>query len=211
MREDDDYAELAAPAEQRSRAQQNNLVYGGLIAIGVVILQGFLTADPLGTAARISVLAFAVALPLLAMLIMLGARPGEQSGRTGATRSVALGASALGVLAAFWQIDWLAGLAVLVAGAVAAGVYGAHVPGSRFGLATSRFRRSQDSQPPADHQPPPPRHPYPTGPEAPTAFIPHPARQAQQQYPHGATERFPSHPPQHPGAQQYPGQGPSSS
>ncbi|MEV6278770.1 hypothetical protein [Nocardia sp. NPDC051832] len=232
MREDDGYSELATPAERQSWTQQNNLMYGGLIAIGVVILQGFLTAQSLGASAKISVIAFAIALPLLAVLIMIGALPGaEQRGRDGAAKGVAVLASIVGVIAAFWHIHWVAGVAVLVTGALATGVYGSHFTGSRVGQLTQRFRRGGNADTSATaHQPPPVRHPYPTGPEAPTAFMPHPARQAQpfpgteQRYPaanpqypgelteqisHDQTRRYPNAPgaQQHPGAQQYPGAG----
>ncbi|GAB2680779.1 hypothetical protein [Nocardia goodfellowii] len=226
MREDDAYAESATPAERQSWAKQNNRMYGGLIAIGVVILQGFLTAHPLGTSAQISVIAFAVALPLLAVLILLGELHGsDQAGQANATdeavKAIAMLASITGVIAAFWHIDWVAGVAVLITGALALGVYGSHFSGSRLGQSTlHRFRRGGESPPNAGHQPPAPRHPYPTGPEAPTTVMPHPARQAPQQFPSGPTteHQVPNSPggqqhpgPQHPGSQQYPGQTPPPS
>lgn len=46
--------------------RQNNLIYGGLIAIGVYMVQPFLTAGSLDLSARICVVAFSVAIPLLA-------------------------------------------------------------------------------------------------------------------------------------------------
>ncbi|WP_194818277.1 hypothetical protein [Nocardia sp. XZ_19_385] len=232
MREDDAYSEFATPAERQSWAKQNNLMYGGLIAIGVVILQGFLTAHPLGTSARISVIAFAIALPLLAVLILLGElRSGDSPAPSNATdeavKGLAMLASIIGVIAAFWHIDWVAGVAILVTGALALGVYGSHFSGSRFGQVANRFRRSGNNTPQnAGHQPAPPRHPYPTGPEAPTTVMPHPARQQQQQqFPSGPTteHQFPNgpggqqhpggHQPPgpHPGSQQYPGQAPPPS
>ena len=51
--------------------RQNNLIYGALIAIGVFMVQPFLTAPSLDLTARICVVAFAVAIPLLAALVMV--------------------------------------------------------------------------------------------------------------------------------------------
>jgi DNA-binding transcriptional MerR regulator len=51
--------------------RQNNLIYGALIAIGVYMVQPFLIAPSLDLTARICVVAFAVAIPLLAALVMV--------------------------------------------------------------------------------------------------------------------------------------------
>jgi hypothetical protein len=58
------------PALEQEWLRQNNLSYGGLIAIGVFMVQPFLTAGSLDVAARICILAFAVAIPLLAALML---------------------------------------------------------------------------------------------------------------------------------------------
>ena len=59
------------PALEQEWIRQNNLSYGGLIAIGVFMAQPFLTAVPLDVADKICILAFAVAIPLLAALMLL--------------------------------------------------------------------------------------------------------------------------------------------
>ncbi|MFC7446567.1 hypothetical protein [Rhodococcus daqingensis] len=146
MDEDDAYVELATPAERQSWDKQNSLMYGGLIAIGVVILQGFLTADPLGTSGKISVVAFAVALPLLAVLIMLGelqASATKVSMTDEIAKGIALSSSLVGVVAAFWHIDWLAGAAVIASGAAGLTVYGAHFSRSRFSRAVTVRSRAE--------------------------------------------------------------------
>jgi hypothetical protein len=51
------------PAEQ--------LIYGGLMAIGLVLVQPFLTATPRDWSAKICVIAFAAAIPLLAALVLV--------------------------------------------------------------------------------------------------------------------------------------------
>jgi hypothetical protein len=154
MDEDDAYEKLATPAEKRRWAKQNNLMYVGLIAIGVVILQGFLTASSLGVSGRISVVAFAIALPLLAVLILLGElHAGDRTPSNvtyEVTKAVALVSALTGVVAAFWHIDWLAGVAVLTAGACGLGVYSAHFSASRFGQAALRRRQHTAGGTPED-------------------------------------------------------------
>jgi hypothetical protein len=51
--------------------RQNKLIYGGLIAIGVYMVQPFLTAGLLDLSATICVVALSVAIPLLAGLLVL--------------------------------------------------------------------------------------------------------------------------------------------
>jgi hypothetical protein len=142
MDEDHDYEKLATPAEKRRWAKQNNLMYGGLIAISVVILQGFLGASSPGVSGRVSVVAFAVALPLLAVLILLGElHPGGPTRSTvtyEVTKAVAMVSSIVGVVAAFWHVDWLAGVALLAAGTAGLAVYSAHFGASRSGRAALR-------------------------------------------------------------------------
>jgi len=112
------------PRQQQEWLRQNNLMYGGLIGIGVVIIQPFLTAGPLDLPATISVLGFAVAIPILASLVLLSAQESFR-GRATSSRFVvvarALGqaGAVIGVLAAFWHIGWLAGAGVLAGGFVA--------------------------------------------------------------------------------------------
>ena len=59
------------PRYVRQWLRQNNLIYGGFIAIGVVIVQPFLTGAELDGPATVSVVAFSLAIPLLAAPIML--------------------------------------------------------------------------------------------------------------------------------------------
>ena len=54
------------PKLEQEWLRQNNLIYGGLIAIGVYLVQPFLTTASLDLSATICVVAFSVAIPLLA-------------------------------------------------------------------------------------------------------------------------------------------------
>jgi hypothetical protein len=61
----------ADPAQEQEWLRQNNLIYGGLIGIGVVLVQPFLTAASLEVSATICVVAFSLAIPLLAALVLV--------------------------------------------------------------------------------------------------------------------------------------------
>jgi outer membrane murein-binding lipoprotein Lpp len=109
--------------------RQDNLIYGGLIAIGIVFVQALLPY-PLDTAAMTSVLAFAVAIPLLAALIMVNRherfRRRRTSSRTVAgARAVAQGAAFLGLVAGFWHLHWIVGAVFLGSSLIALGVHSA--------------------------------------------------------------------------------------
>ncbi|GAB3434593.1 APC family permease [Flindersiella endophytica] len=107
--------------QQEEILRQDNLMYGGLIAIGIVMIQPFLApgAAPVELAGKICVIAFAVAIPLLAALVVLNRQEifrkrATKSGLVLVAKSVALGVGFLGVVAGFWQILPLAGIGALV-------------------------------------------------------------------------------------------------
>ena len=61
---------LTGPMKQEV-VRQLGLIYGGLILIGLYMVQPFLTAPSLDASAKVSILAFSVAIPLLAALVMV--------------------------------------------------------------------------------------------------------------------------------------------
>jgi hypothetical protein len=97
VREDEEYEragekaeEAAQTAEEGARAEaerlkqdvltgsmnlevvrQQGLIYGGLILIGLYMVQPFPTAPSLDVSAKVSILAFSVAIPLLAALVVV--------------------------------------------------------------------------------------------------------------------------------------------
>jgi len=98
--------------------RQSGLIYGGLIGIAVVMMQGFLEAPSRDTAARISVIAFSVAIPLLAALVMVNRQETFRRRPTPSVivtvaASIAQGAALAGLVAAFWHIGWVAGVVFL--------------------------------------------------------------------------------------------------
>ena len=113
---------------QQSWAQQNDLIYVGFIGIGIVLVQPFLTSGPLDPSATICVVAFALALPLLAILVMVNRLDGAATSYSrviGFGKGVAVISASVGVAAAFWHMHWLAGVTIVVAGIAGVTVYGA--------------------------------------------------------------------------------------
>lgn len=118
------------PEQQQEWIRQNSVIYGGLIAVGLVMVQQFLTATALDRAAKICVLAFSVAIPLLAALVLVNRQENFRHRMTGSivvriARSVAQLLAFVGVVAGFWHIMWLAGVGMLVSGFVAMLVHSA--------------------------------------------------------------------------------------
>ena len=110
--------------------RQNSLGYGGLIAIGVVLVQPFLTAVSLDPSAKICIAAFSVAIPLLAALILVNRQEVFRRRRTKSTlvaitQVIAQGCAFVGVVAGFWHILWIAGAGVLTAGLTGVAVHSA--------------------------------------------------------------------------------------
>ena len=131
----EDAAEIEArlrqdPSQQQEWLRQDNLIYGGLIAGCVAMVQPFLTAARLDVAATVAVVAFSVAIPLLAALLMVGQQQAFRRRATGSrsvtiAKAVAQGAAVLGVAAAFWHILWIAGVGILASGLVGMAVHSA--------------------------------------------------------------------------------------
>jgi hypothetical protein len=121
-----------AAAQQEETLRQNSLMYGGLIAIGAVFVQPFLTSEAasLDLSAKICVIAFSLAIPLLSALIVLNRqetyrRRVASSGLVLVGQQVALGLGFVGVVAGFWHIMTIAGIAILVGAILGVAVHSA--------------------------------------------------------------------------------------
>ena len=132
----DDAAELRADIEARFRdpnlqqewLRQDNLMYGGLIAGCVALAQPFMSAGTLDVPATIAVVSFAGAIPLLAGLLAINLHESFRHRAVGSrvvsvAKAVGQGLAVLGVAAAFWHVDWMAGVALLASALVALGVH----------------------------------------------------------------------------------------
>jgi hypothetical protein len=118
------------PQLQQEWIRQDNLAYGGLIAIGVVLVQPFVGGASLDIAGMICVVAFAVAIPLLAALVLVNRLETFRHRRTSSrmvavAKATAQGSAFVGLVAGFWHIHWIAGVGVLVSAFVAVGVHSA--------------------------------------------------------------------------------------
>lgn len=130
-------------AKKEDWIQQNNLVYLGLIGIGVVIMQPFLTAGSLNLSAEICVIAFSLAIPLLSMLVMISHLQASHHNALppftyGIAKAVALTSASVGVVAAFWHVFWIAGIVVLVSGSAGFALYTTYY---------QRLERNEESKP----------------------------------------------------------------
>lgn len=110
--------------------RQVGVIYGALILIGVYMVTPFLVASSLDMSATVSVIAFSVAIPLLAALVLVNRQELFRTRRTTSvtvviTQGVAQGAALVGIVAGFWHITWVVGVVFLVAAIVAMGVHSA--------------------------------------------------------------------------------------
>ncbi|RZS68601.1 hypothetical protein EV187_1032 [Agromyces ramosus] len=110
--------------------RQNNLMYGGLVGIGIVMVQPFLTVTSLDLSAVICVVAFSVAIPLLAGLVLVTHQEAFMRRASGSklvtvAQSVAVFFAFTGIVSGFWHVTWMAGAGVLVASALALAVHSA--------------------------------------------------------------------------------------
>jgi hypothetical protein len=108
--------------------QQDNLIYAGLIGIGVVLMPPFIAAASLDLPSKICVVAFSLAIPLLAVLVMLTQvqslhHYATYPGYLVIAKTVGQVSAFVGVVAAFWHVLWIAGVVVLVSGIAGLGLY----------------------------------------------------------------------------------------
>jgi hypothetical protein len=144
-------------AQEREWVRQNNLANAGLIGAALIMVQPFLAASRLDVAATICVVSFAVAIPLLAALVLVGQQETFRQQPTKSvlvtlTKPVAQGSWFLGIVAGFWHATWIAGVAILVVALVALGVHSAGYwrlererSGSTFATVEA-LRRRQDAK-----------------------------------------------------------------
>lgn len=117
--------------QEEETLRQDNLMYGGLVAIGIVFIQPFLTPGiSLDLPSKICVIAFSLAIPILAALVVLNRqevfrRRPTKSRFVLVAKQAALGLGFVGVVAGFWHIMTIAGVAVLISGILGLAVHSA--------------------------------------------------------------------------------------
>lgn len=112
--------------------QQALVVYGGLIAIGVIILQAIISAQSLDLPLQVSILSFAIAMPLLAIMVLVNhAQASYRYASYPRYLSLVIvlgqGGAFIGVFAAFWHTSWMAAVLLAFSGLVGLVVYAAYL------------------------------------------------------------------------------------
>ena len=100
--------------------RQDNLGYVALLGTGLLWVQAFLATTSLDLSAKICIVAWAVAIPLLAALVLLNSQESFRRRRSRSNLAIlgkAVGqlAAFIGFAAGFWHIWWPAGTVVLAA------------------------------------------------------------------------------------------------
>jgi len=121
---------LRDPQLRQEWLRQDNLIYGGLIAGCVAVMQPFLALPDPDLSASIAVVSFAVALPLLAAMLLVNQHEvfrhqQARLRRLSFAKALGQGLAVIGVAAALWHVLWIAGVALLVSALVALGVHSA--------------------------------------------------------------------------------------
>ncbi len=111
--------------------RQSNAILAGLIGISVVIVQALIAIKATDPPAVIALLAFAIALPMMGMLVMLNVvlakfRYASFPGYVTFAYFMGEGGATVGVVAAFWHVSWVAGVLIVVSGLVGLGIYFAY-------------------------------------------------------------------------------------
>jgi hypothetical protein len=120
----------ADPGQSQEWLRESDLINGGLILIGVYLVQPFVTAGVLDLPARVCVVAFSVAIPLMGALVLVNRRELSRHRATRSrmvvwTRVVAQNLAFVGVVAGFWHIWWIAGVGMAAGGLTAVAVHAA--------------------------------------------------------------------------------------
>lgn len=126
--------------------RQALIVYGGLIGVGVIVLQALISTPSLDLAALISIISFAVAIPLLAIMVLIYHAQTQYryaSYPWYLTLIILLGQGGafMGVLAAFWHVSWIAGILLAVSAIVGLITYAIYM---------KQLERDNASQPASD-------------------------------------------------------------
>jgi hypothetical protein len=110
--------------QQATTTRDLDLTYSAMIAISLIILQNFFSTGFTDTPELVSVIAFAVALPVLALGLLTNIlSKGKLEASPKLATIVGIPSAIIGIIAAFWHISWIAGVAILISGVVAMVVF----------------------------------------------------------------------------------------
>lgn len=151
---DDEYIEQELrrdPKVADEWLRQNNLMYGALVGISIVLVQPLITDAAPSALGLASIILFAVAIPLLAALIMLNWQEAyrhrlAKSRTVTVARSLAMGAAFAGIVTTFWSVSWIAGAGLLASAFVALFVHSAGYAGVEGMLNWGRWSSRHDGR-----------------------------------------------------------------
>jgi len=109
------------PTVEREWIKQDKIVYGALVGAGLFLVQPFLYEGySKDLAGKIAVIAFSLAIPMLAALLLLNEeetfrRHPSKSRIVAVVRVLGQATAFTGFIAAFWHADTVAGICALVA------------------------------------------------------------------------------------------------
>ena len=111
--------------------RHSNAILAGLIGISVVIVQALIAVNATDPAAVIALLAFAIGLPMMAVLVMINvalakSRYASFPAYVTFAYIAGEGSAAVGVVAAFWHVSWVAGVLIVVSCLAGIGIYFAY-------------------------------------------------------------------------------------
>ena len=98
----------------RTLSRQIDLYLGGLLAISLILFQVFVSLGKLSTPGFISVIAFAVSMPLLTATFTAKVFYGYGHVSVIIFTVIGFPAAFVGIVSAFWYISWIAGVVFLV-------------------------------------------------------------------------------------------------
>jgi hypothetical protein len=115
------------PPSAKQGPNRSEVWSGGLIAIGLIILQDFLSLNQPDRAVYISIFAFAIAIPILAcnLLVNFSRRGSIERASVPEILFYLLGifTALIGIAAAFWHTCWIAALVFSASSLCASVVY----------------------------------------------------------------------------------------
>ena len=122
-----DDREKRRPEREKQQAQ---LLYPGMIALALIVLQAFISAGLSDVASFISVLVFALVLPILGVCLFVLNDPKLDSNKVSdffkklVFWALPIGCLFIfvGLVAAFWHLSWIMGVVSLISGLVAGAI-----------------------------------------------------------------------------------------
>lgn len=133
------------------------MIAGGLVAFSLIMIQAFISLGQPDTPTLISIIAFAIAIPMLVFSFLLN-ELFHITTKLEVTRgyrfiwSLGIFSSIVGIVAAFWHISWYAGLAMIISGFIGSIVFISNDVQVKNYLARQHQEESRETTIPPDNE-----------------------------------------------------------